>query len=358
MPRFHSLAVKSVFHETSDSVSIALEIPEEKTTAFAFKAGQYLTFRIHLNGEELRRTYSICSGPDEKELRVGIKRLEGGKFSTWANTELKAGETLEAMPPMGRFALPESDSQGSSYVAFASGSGITPVLAMVKEVLSRRPQDRFTLFYGNRFTGSIMFREEIEGIKNRYPGRFALYHILSGERPDVELFKGRIDANKVKTLSGKLFDLENTDCYLVCGPGNMIQQVKEGLLDLGIGSERILSEMFTAPGILGTNKVPITNANLGSEGISQVSVILDGLTLQFPLSYQGLNILDAALEAGADVPYACKGAVCATCKAKIIQGKARMDLNYALSPEEVEKGYLLCCQAHPESTELIVNFDH
>lgn len=358
MPRFHSLKVKSVFHETPDSVSISLGLPEEEFMAFAFKPGQYLTFRIALNGEELRRTYSICSGPDESELRVGIKRLEGGKFSTWANTELKAGQTIEVMPPMGRFVLPESHAQGSTFVAFASGSGITPVLAMIKEVLSRRPYDRFTLFYGNRFTSSIMFREEIEGIKNRFPGRLALYHILSGERPEVELFKGRIDASKVHALAGKLFDVENTDFYLACGPGDMIQQVKEGLQELGIGSDRVLSEMFAAPGVLGTKKEPNANSANPTEGSSRVSVILDGLTMQFPLDYQGQNILDAALEAGADVPYACKGAVCATCKAKVIQGKARMDLNYALSPEEVENGYILCCQAHPESTELIVNFDH
>jgi ring-1,2-phenylacetyl-CoA epoxidase subunit PaaE len=358
MPRFHSLFVKSVFQETPDSVSISLEVPTEEAAAFAFKAGQYLTFRVHLNGEELRRTYSICSGPNERELRVGIKRLEGGKFSTWANTELRQGQSIEVMPPMGRFVLPESDLTGSSYVAFASGSGITPVLAMIKEILIFRPQDRITLFYGNRFTGSIMFREEIEGIKNRFPGRFALYHILSGERPDVDLFKGRIDAEKVKALSGKLFDLSGTDCFLTCGPGDMITQVKLALQDLGVKSEHIRSEMFAAPGAIDWKKAESQRPSSESKGTAKVSVVLDGLTMQFPLDYQGLNILDAALEAGADVPYACKGAVCATCKAKIVEGRARMDLNYALSPEEVENGYVLCCQAHPESPELIVNFDH
>lgn len=358
MPRFHSLVVQSVFHETSDSVSISLAIPDELRADFAFKAGQYLTFRVRIDGEELRRTYSICSGPEETELRVGIKRLEGGKFSTWANTELNVGQTIEAMSPMGRFVLPESQPEGSHFVAFASGSGITPVLAMIKEILIRRPKDRFTLFYGNRFTSSIMFREEIEGIKNRFPGRLALYHILSGEQPEVDLFKGRIDVEKVKSLSGRLFDLANTDFFMACGPGDMIQQVKSSLQELGINPDRILSEMFTAPGAAAIKKGGSISTATGAEGISQVSVVLDGLTMQFPLNFQGINILDAALEAGADVPYACKGAVCATCKAKIVEGKARMDLNYALSPEEVAEGYVLCCQAHPESTKLVVNFDH
>lgn len=358
MPRFHSLVVQSIFHETPNSVSISLAVPEEETAAFAFKAGQYLTFRVHLDGKELRRTYSICSGPEESELRVGIKRLEGGAFSTWANTTLAVGQTLEVMPPMGRFVLPESKPEGSNFVAFASGSGITPVLAMIKEVLTRRERDRFTLFYGNRFTGSIMFREEIEGMKNRFPGRLALYHILSGEYPEVDLFKGRIDADKVKALSGKLFDPSNTDFFLACGPGDMIQQVKTGLQELGVGPERVLSEMFAAPGIASTKKEGPSAHSVGRAGISQVTVVLDGFSMQFPLDYQGANILDAALEAGADVPYACKGAVCATCKAKIIHGTARMDLNYALSPEEVQDGYVLCCQAHPESAELLVNFDH
>ncbi len=359
MPRFHSLVVQSIFHETPNSVSISLAVPEEETAAFAFKAGQYLTFRVNLDGKELRRTYSICSGPEESELRVGIKRLEGGAFSTWANTTLAVGQTLEVMPPMGRFVLPESKPEGSNFVAFASGSGITPVLAMIKEVLTRRERDRFTLFYGNRFTGSIMFREEIEGMKNRFPGRLALYHILSGEHPEVDLFKGRIDADKVKALSGKLFEQSNN--RLLFGLRSWryaIQQVKTIDARIGRGPERVLSEMFAAPGIASTKKEGPSAHSVGTAGISQVTVVLDGFSMQFPLDYQGANILDAALEAGADVPYACKGAVCATCKAKIIHGTARMDLNYALSPEEVQDGYVLCCQAHPESAELLVNFDH
>jgi ring-1,2-phenylacetyl-CoA epoxidase subunit PaaE len=358
MPRFHSLIVQSVLHETNDSVSISLNIPESEASTFQFKPGQYLTFRVRLNEEDVRRTYSICSGPNETGLRVGIKQLNGGRFSTWANTELKAGQSIDVMPPMGRFLLPESHPEGSNYVAFASGSGITPILAMLKQVLITRPKDRFTLFFGNRFTSSIMFREEIEGLKNQFPGRFALYHILSGERPDVDLFKGRIDSVKVKNLANTLFDLAGTDYFLTCGPGDMIQQVKSALQELGIETERILSEMFTAPGAVAQTQGSDVKTASGPEGESNVGVIIDGLTMHFPLAYQGLNVLDAALQAGADVPYACKGAVCATCKAKIVQGSARMDLNYALSPEEVADGYILCCQAHPESPELIVNFDH
>lgn len=358
MPRFHSLTVQSVLQETTDSVILTLGIPESEASTFQFKPGQYLTFRVRMNEEDVRRTYSICSGPSETGLRVGIKKVNGGRFSTWANTELKAGQQVEVMPPMGRFVLPESQPEGSNYVAFASGSGITPILAMLKHVLIARPNDRFTLFFGNRFTGSIMFREEIEGLKNQFPGRFALYHILSGERPDVELFKGRIDSSKVKDLANTLFDLKGTDYFLTCGPGDMIQQVKSTLQELGIEPERILSEMFTVPGAAAQSQGLQVEASIGLDGESNVGVIIDGLTMYFPLSYQGLNVLDAALEAGADVPYACKGAVCATCKAKIMLGAARMDLNYALSQEEVSEGYILCCQAHPESPELIVNFDH
>jgi ring-1,2-phenylacetyl-CoA epoxidase subunit PaaE len=358
MPRFHSLIVQSVHHETNDSISLLLDIPESEASTFQFKPGQYLTFRVRLNEEDVRRTYSICSGPNETGLRVGIKKLNGGRFSTWANTELKPGQPIDVMPPMGRFALPESHPEGANFVAFASGSGITPVLAMLKHVLITRPKDRFTLFFGNRFTGSIMFREEIEGLKNKFPGRFALYHILSGERPDVNLFKGRIDSAKVKELANALFDVPSTDYFLTCGPGDMIQQVKSALQELGIESERILSEMFTAPGAIAQTLGSTINPTSKLEGESNVGVIIDGLTMHFPLAYQGLNVLDAALQAGADVPYACKGAVCATCKAKIVTGKARMDLNYALSPEEVSNGYVLCCQAHPESPELVVNFDH
>lgn len=359
MPRFVELEVAEVRPETADSVQVAFKVPEALKEEFAFKAGQYLTLRKEIQGEDLRRTYSLCSAPQDPLLRVGIKKVPGGRFSTWANESLKTGDKIQVMKPMGRFTLPEPPPEGRHVVAFAAGSGITPVLSMLQEVLAGEENSTFTLFFGNKNTGSIMFKETLEGLKNRYPHRFALHHILSRESMDIPLFSGRIDGERCDELCQKLLRPAGGDTYLVCGPGDMIEQVKQRLVERGVAAEQIKFEMFSAPGQKVTDRALEENqAPTLSGETSRVTVILDGLHTSFDLDKEGAAVLDAALEAGADAPYACKGAVCATCKAKVLKGKSRMALNYALSPEEVEAGFTLACQTHPVDEALILSFDH
>jgi ring-1,2-phenylacetyl-CoA epoxidase subunit PaaE len=361
MSRFQKAKVSHIHRETPDSVSISLEIEENKDRFFPFKPGQYLTFKKIFNDKEIRRTYSICSSPSETTLQVGIKQLKGGLFSTWANNDLNVGDWVEIMPPMGRFVLPETAfSNGPLHiVGFTAGSGITPVLSHIKHLLESQIDVRFTLFYGNKTLGTTMFRETLEGLKNKYPNRFSLYYILSREASEFDLFAGRIDARKCSSYLEKLIPASQVDYFMICGPGEMIDEVQQFLLSSGIESHKILTERFTAPGIpINARPEEISETSPNSEySDSQVTVILDGLCTQFNLNTAGAPVLDAALEAGADVPYACKGAVCCTCKAKVISGEVKLDLNYALSEEELRNGFILTCQAHPISEEVVISYD-
>ena len=353
--RFYELKVSDVRPETPDCVSVALEVPETLKTNFSFSAGQYLTFRTQLDGAEVRRSYSICTCPSENELRVAIKAVQGGKFSGFANTQLKKGDILEVMPPMGNFV---SKKLGKKYLAFAAGSGITPLMSIMKQVLQSEPESQFTLVYGNKNRNSIIFREEIEGLKNTYMDRLRVYHVLSREVMDVPLFNGRIDAAKCQAFCSSLIDLRQVNEAFLCGPEEMILGLRDQLMKMGMPQSAVHLELFSSPDQPQKHHEEWKEAHAAESGpVSQVSITLDGVTFDLELAYNGDNILDAALAHGADLPYACKGGVCSTCRAKVTEGKVDMELNYALEPDEVEKGYVLTCQSHPRTARVVVDFD-
>lgn len=356
MIHFHPLKVKKVQKETDDCVSITFDVPSELKEAFQFSQGQNLTLRKVFNGEEARRNYSICSSPFDNTLRVAVKKVEGGLFSTWANEELKAGDVLDVMPPTGKFYTELKPEQKKSYVAFSAGSGITPLLSIIKTTLLTEPQSSFTLVYGNRTKNSIIFKEELEALKDRFIDRFRVYHILSRERSDAEINYGRIDVAKLDLLFNKVIDLEGSDEFFLCGPEEMIFCIKDHLAGKGVPAEKIHFELFTIPG----QKKSVADSKPVAEDSgprAEVSVKLDGILFDFPLGYNSQSILDAALKQGADLPYACKGGVCTTCKAKLTEGEVTMDVNWGLEPDEVEAGYILTCQAHPKSSKITVDFD-
>jgi ring-1,2-phenylacetyl-CoA epoxidase subunit PaaE len=357
MIHFHSLRVKKVEKETEDCVSIEFEVPKELKEIFQFKQGQNLTIKKILNGKELRRNYSICTSPFDNKLKVAVKKAEGGIFSTWVNEELKAGDHLDVLPPTGKFYTELNPSQKKNYVAFAAGSGITPVLSIVKTTLTTEPKSTFTLVYGNRTKNSIIFKEELEALKDKFIDRFRIYHILSRETTDVDINNGRIDVSKLELLCSKLIDLKTCDEFFVCGPEEMIFCIKGYLEGRGVIGDKIHFELFTVPGQKQTaNKQQFEI--LKNEGPkAKVRVKLDGIMFDFDLEYEGESVLDAALNQGADLPYACKGGVCTTCKAKLIEGKVSMDVNWGLEPEEVAKGYILTCQSHPQTERIVIDFD-
>ncbi len=353
---FHTLKVKAVEQLTPEAVAIELEVPPEWQETYTFKAGQYLTFRIYIDGEEVRRTYSICSAPHENKWVVGVKHLPGGLFSTYANQQLKPGDTIEVMPPLGRFTLPEPAAEPRNYVAFAAGSGITPVLSLIKQALKEEPHSRFTLFFGNKLSATIMFRREINALKNRYMDRLQVHHILSREMLESDLFCGRLGGEKCRLYNGLLFDSNKTDHYYICGPEPMILEVRDTLVNMGVPRETVHVELFTAAGSRQADRASSRKTEYG-DATAEVTLKLDGRTIQFPLTYDGQSILDTALKYGADLPYACKGGVCSTCMARLTEGEVEMDVNYALEPDEIAKRLILTCQSHPRSEKLVVDFD-
>lgn len=353
---FHTLKVKSIRKETDQCVSISFDIPEDLADEFKFKEGQNITVKKTINGEELRRSYSICSSPKEKELKVAVKKVDGGLFSLFANDTLQKGDVLEVLPPTGKFNAKLTEVDKGHYLALAAGSGITPVISIIKHTLQTQPGSSFTLIYGNRSRGSIIFFEELEAIKNRYMHRFTLINILSREKTDIDLNYGRINKEKLQALR-HLVPFNNFDSIYICGPEEMIFSSKDYFEELGIDRHKIHFELFSTPGqaIKSINKENLIKEN--SAGKSTVSLRLDGRTLEFPLAYDGPSILDAALQTGADLPYACKGGVCASCRAKLTSGKVSMDVNYALEEEEVAAGFILTCQSHPLTELVEVDFD-
>lgn len=356
MIHFHSLRVKKVEKETKDCVSIEFDVPEELKEAFQFKQGQNLTIKKVFNGEELRRSYSICSSPFDNKLKVAVKKAEAGVFSTWANEELKAGAYLEVLPPTGKFYTKLHPSQRKNYVAFAAGSGITPILSIIKTTLITEPESNFTLVYGNRTKNSVIFKEELEALKDKFIDRFRIYHILSRELTDVEINNGRIDVDKLELLFSKLIDIKTCDEFFICGPEEMIFCIKGYLEGKGVANDKIHFELFTVPGEK-KSEVGSQKSETGQGPKAKVSVKLDGIVFDFDLAYESESILDAALKKGADLPYACKGGVCTTCKAKLTEGKVSMDVNWGLEPEEVAKGFILTCQSHPQTEKIVVDFD-
>jgi ring-1,2-phenylacetyl-CoA epoxidase subunit PaaE len=354
MPRFHTLDVLDVRHETRDAVVVTLK-PRDAETDFAFTQGQYLTFRRDFDGEELRRSYSICAGLDDGALRVGIKRVDGGAFSTWANEELKPGDTLEAMPPQGRFFTVLDPSSAKNYLAFAGGSGITPVLSIIKTTLAREPNSTFTLVYANRAVTSIMFREELEDLKNTYLGRLSILHILESEG-DIDLFTGRIDAEKMAALFRLWIDAESVDTAFICGPEPMMLTIKESLLGHGLGEAQIKFELFASQ--QGRAKQRAQSRHVHNDGAQcDVTVTLDGVTRAFKMPKDGTAILDAAIAQNMDAPFSCKAGVCSTCRAKVTEGEVEMMTNHALEDYEVRAGYVLSCQCIPLSDRVVLSYD-
>jgi ring-1,2-phenylacetyl-CoA epoxidase subunit PaaE len=354
---FQKLKVKEVRRETPECVSVSFEIPEDIKEQFLFKQGQSLTMRTFLNDDEVRRTYSICSSPLENEWRVAIKKQEGGLFSSFANEKLKAGDVLEVMPPVGKFYTELNATNKKLYIAFAAGSGITPVISIIKTVLTMEPNSQFVLVYGNRNKNSIIFKEELEGLKDKFIDRFSLIHILSRERTDAPVNSGRIDAHKLNTLN-KLINYKNADEFFICGPEEMIFSVKSFLEEGGIDKKRIHFELFTTPGEDRKGKKTFYKSEASSEGSkSKITVKLDGRSFDFNLGMNDEPILDAALKQGADLPFACKGGVCTTCKAKLVEGEVDMEVHWGLEEHEVEQGFILTCQSHPRTEKVVIDFD-
>ncbi len=357
MARFHPLTVTGVRRETRDAVVVTLAPREEDLPLFGFTQGQYLTFRRDFDGEELRRSYSICAGLDEGVLKVGIKRVDGGAFSTWANEALHPGDVLEAMPPMGRFFTPIDPEAGRQYLGFAGGSGITPVLSIIKTVLAREPRSKFTLVYANRQISSIMFREELEDLKNLYLGRFSVIHVLEQEGQEIDLFTGRIDAEKMKALFTHWIDASAVDTAFICGPEPMMLTIAASLREHGLDDSQIRFELF-ASGQPGRAKAPAVSRTAVAPGTgTQASVTLDGLTRSFEMGRDGETILEAALAASLDAPYSCRAGVCSTCRCKVLEGEVEMAINHALEDYEVRAGYALSCQARPLTDKVVVTYD-
>ena len=355
IPRFHRLAVSDLRREGVDAVSLAFVMPEELRADYEFEPGQYLTLRTNLDGEEVRRSYSICSGPDDGELRIAVKKVDGGAFSSWAADELKVGDQLDVMTPTGRFGVAHAPGDARVHVGFAAGSGITPILSIIKGVLSREPNSRFFLFYGNRSTESVLFREALEELKDRFMQRVSIFHVISGEEQDIPILHGRLDGEKVRVLLRSMISAASVDHVFICGPTGMSEDIEAACRDIGIAGERIHVERFVS-GLGGKPRpkavVPVTAAPK-----TLASLIIDGKRREVPVA-EGESILDAALRAGMDLPFACKGGMCSTCRAKLVEGDARMDVNYSLEPWELNAGFILTCQAKPHSDKVVVDYDH
>ncbi|GAB2794123.1 ring-1,2-phenylacetyl-CoA epoxidase subunit PaaE [Hymenobacter luteus] len=358
MSRFHKVKIKSIVRETPDCVSVSLDVPADLRETFRFTQGQYLTFRREHEGEELRRSYSICSSPLDNEWRVAIKKVPEGRFSSLAVEKLRVGEELEVMPPMGHFYTELHPEQQKLYVLFAAGSGITPVMSIIKTVLLTEPHSRVYLIYGNRGRNSIIFKEEIEALKNRFVDRLSVYHILSREQGDTDLLFGRINADKARLFLEKIVPAEAIDEAFICGPEEMINDVRDVLAEAGVAPEKIHFEMFGSAGSAQRAAARQAQRPVGEDDKhSQVTVQLEGTKRILEMSYYGDTILDALLETGADAPYSCKNGMCSTCRCRVTEGTVEMDVNYSLSDTEVAKGYVLSCQARPTSEKVSVDFD-
>lgn len=357
MAHFHPLDVTDVRHDTRDAVVVTLAPRPGDRAAFRFTQGQYLTFRRRFDGEEVRRAYSICSGRGEGVLRVAIKRVDGGCFSGWANTALKPGDVIEAMPPMGNFHAPIEPDRAKNYLFFAAGSGITPVLGNIRTVLAEEPRAGVTLVYANRSVASIMFREALEDLKNTHLGRLAILHILGGEGQDTDLFSGRIDRAKCDALFGHWIDVASTDIAFICGPEGLMVTVAEALKAHGLCDAQIRFELFASPRQSGTRRRAAPVQPGARDTGTTATIILDGTTRVVTMPKHGQSLLEAALAADLDAPFACKAGVCSTCRAMVLEGEVEMVANYALEDYEVRRGYVLTCQCTPLSDRITVSYD-
>lgn len=355
MSKFYPLTVAKVKHETRDAIAVTFAVPPELKQTFAYQQGQHLTLRALIDGEDVRRSYSICSAVQDETLRVAIKRTPGGLFSSWANEQLQPGATLDVMPPMGHFNVPLDADSERHYLAFAAGSGITPILSIIKTTLLAEPKSRFTLVYGNRASSSVIFRDELTDLKDVYMGRLKLVYVMSREQQDIELFNGRITGEKCSAFLKHWIDIRDIDVAFVCGPEDMMHGVSKSLQEAGLAKERIRIELFAASIPKHEHKPrPVAQ---GAAHQTEVTVIMDGSAASFTMDKDKESILDAGLRAGIDMRYSCKGGVCSTCRCKVVEGNVEMDVNYALEDYEVARGFVLSCQAFPITDKLIVDFD-
>lgn len=353
--QFHPLKVIDIRKETTDTVSVAFEVPETLAVDYVFLAGQYVTLRTTINGEDVRRAYSICSAPHDNELRVAIKQVPEGVFSTYANQTLAIGDTIDVMTPTGQFYSNYHGGNEKRYVLFAAGSGITPVISILKHVLHSEKASTVTLIYGNKDVDSIIFGKELDAIKNEFPSRFNFQLVFSRENRGNDLFFGRIDAEKLAVFGKTLFDVNATDEFFMCGPEGMTNDIRAYLKENHVVENKVHFELFTSGAAKkAATEQPGVSQNQGVA--AKVKLIIDDEHYDFELT-KGTDILQAGVNAGVDLPYSCKGGVCCTCKAKLIEGNATMEMNYSLLDEEVKEGYILTCQAHPTTDSVIVSFD-
>ena len=352
---FYTLRVAEILAETDEANSIRFVVPPELQEAFRFNAGQHLSVRADIGGEEVRRNYSLCVSPDENQLKVTVKRIAGGVFSNWVGDNLKVGDTLDVMTPHGSFTVDFDASKKRRYVAFAGGSGITPVMSLIKTALKAEPESRFTLFYGNRDSNSVIFLEQLAALKDRYLGRFELYHFLSDEEGDVERFNGMLDREHIDaSIDDLVADPEGVDAWFICGPGPMMDAAEAALADRGVAKDRIHIERFLAGRPSAALAAQIAQLQEKAAGLT-LSVTLDGRTRK--VEFTEANILDSAREAGLPAPFACKAGVCATCRAKVTKGTVEMAARYGLTDEEIAAGYVLTCQSVPVGEGVAVDYD-
>jgi ring-1,2-phenylacetyl-CoA epoxidase subunit PaaE len=361
-PSFHELSIKKVSPEAAGSVAITFDIPSESLEKFHFEPGQFLTLRADVNGQDVRRNYSISSPRSQflkrGELEIGIRPVEGGVFSNWAATQLKVGDTIKVMPPEGRFTIKKP--RAIHRVGFAAGSGITPILSIAATTLEEQTESKFTLIYGNRRMSSVMFNEALQDLKDRFPGRFTMIHILSQQAQEVDLLQGRIDADKIKSIINALLPAKSMDEVFICGPEAMIEVTEKALIDSGVPANRVHSERFTTSASQAHKvqaDIDASKQKTASAKSVHMTIVLDGKEHEVALSPDE-HVLDAALNAGLDLPFSCKAGVCSTCRCKVTQGEVTMDKNFTLEADEMAQGFALSCQARAATQKLVISFDH
>lgn len=356
MADFYNLKVAEIYKETEDTSVVTFDIPSELKDVFKFRQGQHLTLKADIKGEDVRRSYSLCSSPFENQWKVAVKQIPEGKFSTYMNKKVKVGDHIDVMSPSGTFGVNCNPDNAKNYLFFAAGSGITPVLSMIKTHLAIEPNSTCKLFYVNKTAKSIIFKEDLEQLRNKYFGRLEIYYFLTKERRDIELFNGRFDDEKMKVLTRTFIDIPDTSEVFLCGPEQMVNFVSNYLVEAGLPKELIHFELF----VTGLSEEDIKRAErLGKQNVegTEVTIVDGGKEFQFTMTKEYDNILDAALGAGADLPFACKGGVCSTCKCQVIEGAVEMKINYALEDKEVAQNYVLSCQAVPTTKKVVVDFD-
>ena len=355
-PRFHELKVSEIVRQTPESVAVGFALPNELRDAFAFVPGQYLTLAAEIDGAELRRSYSICSSPGDEVLRVGVKNIADGRFSRFVNEQLSVGDTIRVMTPEGRFTALKGARH--DYLLIAAGSGITPMLSIARTVLAHEPDSTISLVYGNRSTDTIMFREDVSDLKDRYLGRFSLVHVLSREKQDIDLLNGRITGALVLDLARRgLVDPHGADGVFLCGPGEMIDDVSQALVEDGVPADRIRFERFTQAGEAPRRRAPSAEAERATADGAAIDVLLDGVRREFTMTAADDTVLEAARRAGIELPYSCAGGMCCTCRCRVVEGGTEMAVNFSLEPWEIEAGYTLACQSRPTSDRLSLDFD-